>query len=509
MQLEQKGELVRTIVNMSPKEAKRLFLRPKSYFSLELPSYYQFEKVLKRTQEYLSGRDLMNCYHPACHPRIFDDINYSITCNKDGEYAWRRHQIIHPFFYVGIVNLITQPENWQFITDRLKRFRNCHTSCASLPLAPTNRLSKNEQDIFNWSGNFTNETIRRALEYKLMLATDITDCYDSLGLHLIPWALHDRSTLVAQYSDPRLIGNQIVSLIQDMTYGQTCGLPQGSSLMDFFAEIVLNYIDSLVAHQLEGLRSVCILRYRDDYRIFANDTDTARQAMRILVETLGRFNLKINLSKTFLTSDIIRCAFKPDRIAWRTYEPLLFGEDKLSVQKGLLIINEFSKDYPNCGSVRSALSRLYRTEVCEANCHRDDIWQIASIIGDIMYRNPSAWPHCIAILSKYIEIHNNPAIAISIVEHLLEKFNDIPHTHYLEVWLQRLTIKVDPHYHYSHSLCNFLHQPELNLWNSEWLGISTNICDTDIISYEEIINMPSAVPSEEVALFVTSHSSAS
>jgi len=55
-----------------------------------------------------------------------------------------------------------------------------------------------------------------------------------------------------------------------MTYGQTNGIPQGSVLMDFIAEIVLGYTDLELSHKINQLKieDYQIIRYRDDYRIF-------------------------------------------------------------------------------------------------------------------------------------------------------------------------------------------------------------------------------------------------
>jgi hypothetical protein len=53
-------------------------------------------------------------------------------------------------------------------------------------------------------------------------------------------------------------------------YGQTNGIPQGSVLMDFIAEMVLGYIDERLSQCLDKKMDYRIIRYRDDYRIFTN-----------------------------------------------------------------------------------------------------------------------------------------------------------------------------------------------------------------------------------------------
>lgn len=494
---------MRTILNLSYREARRFFFKPRSYLSLDLPSYYNFERLLEFTRAQLSAQPvLQHYYQPFCHPRTNLQINYPLICNKDGQYAWRKHQIIHPFFYTSLTYLLTQRENWLYLTQRLKHFRHPQVRCASLMPAPTNKLNRNEQDIFNWSSNFTDETVRQALSYKYMLTTDLTHCYDSLSTPLLVRALHDENSSY----DPSLLGWKISQALQDLSAGQTSGIPQGSALMDLLAETILGYIDSLVATRLDGLADFFILRYRDDYRIFANDVSTARQAMKILVETLAEFDLKINLSKTQLTPSIVQQAFKSDRLAWKQTERLIFCDDKPSTLKSLLLIHDFGRQYPNCGSIRGALSRLYLREIYEAGCH-DDIWQISSVIADIMYQSPSAWPHCVAILSKYVAAQGLN-YATKIADQIQHKFSDIPHTEHLDLWLQRLTVKADPFRTYRSPLCQIIYDPHVQLWNSAWLtGASSRIRDLDTVDYENLFTLPTAVPPDEVALFTNIHGS--
>jgi hypothetical protein len=55
-----------------------------------------------------------------------------------------------------------------------------------------------------------------------------------------------------------------------MRHGQTNGIPQGSVLMDFIAEMVLGYADTLITKKLKEIKcdkDYQILRYRDDFKI--------------------------------------------------------------------------------------------------------------------------------------------------------------------------------------------------------------------------------------------------
>ena len=73
-----------------------------------------------------------------------------------------------------------------------------------------------------------------------------------------------------------------------MRWGQTNGIPQGSALMDFLAEIVLGYADELLGEKLEeeDIDDYHVIRYRDDYRIFTNSKEDAEAIARYLTVIL-------------------------------------------------------------------------------------------------------------------------------------------------------------------------------------------------------------------------------
>ena len=80
---------------------------------------------------------------------------------------------------------------------------------------------------------------------------DISNCYGSIYTHTIPWALHTKHVAKSNQNNNDLLGNKIDSLIQLMQNGQTNGIPQGSVLMDFIAEIILSYVDKLLDEKLK------------------------------------------------------------------------------------------------------------------------------------------------------------------------------------------------------------------------------------------------------------------
>ena len=85
-----------------------------------------------------------------------------------------------------------------------------------------------------------------------------------------------------------MLGNIIDASIQDAQYKQTNGIPQGSVLMDFVAEIVLGYVDRILGVILkrEGIIDYKILRYRDDYRVFVNNSSEGERILKLLSEIM-------------------------------------------------------------------------------------------------------------------------------------------------------------------------------------------------------------------------------
>ena len=111
-------------------------------------------------------------------------------------------------------------------------------------MIPKKSKSHKAVQIKSWLRHVEKGAIKLAMNFKNVLHTDISGCYGSIYTHSIAWALHDKDHAKAHRSDKELLGNRIDKLIRDTNDGQTNGIPEGSVLMDFIAEIILGYIDS-------------------------------------------------------------------------------------------------------------------------------------------------------------------------------------------------------------------------------------------------------------------------
>ena len=84
-------------------------MKADSYCSVDLPPYFVFDNLIAKVHEQLDGKTLANLSN---HPRDYDDVNYTILNNKDGKYAWRPFQLIHPALYVSLVHYMTEDAHW-------------------------------------------------------------------------------------------------------------------------------------------------------------------------------------------------------------------------------------------------------------------------------------------------------------------------------------------------------------------------------------------------------------
>ena len=241
---------MKQILELNNTDAKKLFLKEESYSNISLPDSFSFQELLDKLDKELTNKNLSDLRTKS--PRESDYVNYKLLSNKDGKFAWRPFQLINPAIYVSLVNTITEINNWNLLITRFENFqKNKKIECHSLPaISETIDKTNKSAQILNWRQMIEQKSISLALDFKYVLHSDIADCYSSIYTHSIPWAIHTKEKSKINRKNS-LLGNAIDNHLQDMSYGQTNGIPQGSVLMDFIAEIVLGYVDLLLTEQLK------------------------------------------------------------------------------------------------------------------------------------------------------------------------------------------------------------------------------------------------------------------
>jgi hypothetical protein len=489
----------RFVLEMTPTQARAFFLKPESYCSVELPAYFQFGTTLSAVAKVLKGKSLADM---SSKPRQHEGVNYSLLSNKDGRYAWRPFQLIHPALYASLVDQITAPDKWAFIGDRFKKFHELKNfTCLSIPVQSLSKRKDKAAQILQWWQGIEQRSIELAMEYEYVFHADITDCYGSIYTHSIVWALHGKPAGKDKRSDKSLIGNVIDWHIQDMRHGQTNGIPQGSALMDFISEMVLGYADVELSEKLKhaGITEYRVLRYRDDYRVFVNNPQAGEAILKALTEVLIGLGLKLNTSKTTGAQSVISSSLKSDKRAW-----LRGRQGDANLQKHLLFIHAHGLDYPNAGSLVIALThylqRLSR-EKRPQNPHA-----LISIAVDIAYSSPRTFPVCAAIVSRLLRALETEADRAQVLATVYGKLSRLPNTGLMEVWLQRIGHFYDFHPDYVENLCKLVTSEKTALWNNDWITSKTL---RDAINPRRVFDkvafkaMKPVVPPSEVEMFAT------
>lgn len=506
---------MKSILELNHTKAKQFFLKEESYFSFELPKYFVFQPLLDEVSKTLDRKKLSDFYgsyvdnsgskQRTAYPADFEDVNYKLLNNKDGKFAYRQFQLIHPALYVSLVHSITDEANWNLIIERFKQFSsNPKIKCYSIPLQSEGVQSDKATSVTNWWNSIEQQSIELALSFEYVLHTDVANCYGSIYTHSVPWAIHTKPVAKSNRDPNGNIGNIIDKHLKDMAFGQTNGIPEGSVIMDFIAEMVLGYADDELGVRIkqenfqgEPIKDYHIIRYRDDYRIFTNNPQVAEHITKLLTEILIDLGLRLNPQKTSVSNNVVRDSIKSDKLFWMTYK-----QGAKSIQEHLLLLHNLSEKFPNSGSLQKALLKFYH-RVKDVKEIKQNIKVLISILVDIMYKSPKTYPITTAILSKLVSLIKEPTQREFILQAVKSKFYKIPNTGHIEIWLQRLTIKFDRSRIYDENLCKKVNDPSVMIWNSDWLNKSMKklISTFQIINEQKILELPEVIDSSEVALF--------
>lgn len=510
----QKGKTL-GLLELDHVQAEEFFIKRESYCGFELPPYFCFEEVLQKVAKVLKGKQLKSYCVSKDSASNYDDVNHVLLTNKDGKYAWRPFTLIHPALYYSLVDLITGEGHWKALNRRFRRFQsNPRIQCLSLPVISLGKKSDKAAQILTWWQEIEQRSIELSLDYAYMAETDITDCYGSVYTHSLAWAVSGKKVAKAnskkQSEDRRdLLGDKVDVLLQGMSYGQTNGIPQGSVLMDFVAEIVLGYADLILGLALNksGIEEYHILRYRDDYRIFTNHPTEAEQILKILSEILHGLGFKLHPAKTTLSNAVIRDSIKPDKLDW-----LETRQFDWNLQKHLLLIHGFIFKHLGSGHsltlLKNFLNRLERASD-KLKKKKKELYSVMPMIGiavDIAILHPRTHPLVTGILSVLLANIENPKETFTRIK---KRLDIVANNGHLQIWLQRISSPGKIEVSYTEPLCHLVECSEdsnhgLDLWNSKWIKsekLRTALKTPKIINKKAVNEMTPVIPSFEVDVF--------
>lgn len=516
----------KSILELNHTEAMDFLLKSDQYHNFELPEYFVFDKVLKFVRERIGDKDLDECAQSS--PEKVDDLNFEMLTNKDGRYAVRPLTLANPYLYYFLVRELCNEVGWDAALDCFAKYKVPNITSCALPIVKEEgeKESFNHSiSILNWWNTFEQQSIELSLQYRYMFVTDITNCYGTINPEAISSAMAFRGTKhqTDKYNDMAVRIRRIVGALQ---CGRNIGIPQGSVAFDFLGEFVLGYSDLLLHERLEKMKQknkdfedYKILRYRDDYRIFSNSKDALVEISYILQQVLESLGLRLNSAKTKISDNIVTDAIKPDKL-WIVRNTAGMREKRTniySVQKHLLYILQFGREFPNAGQIRVLLSDLDKSirrwikkktkeEVvvplaegielcCDANSEDGkkalkenpeakrrtvipempgNIKAMAAIATQIAIENTQAVQHALVIISRMVDTMKVYDDKCAIRNLVADKLAARPNSDYDKIWIQNMTYcqdKADSKHRYSDvRLCRLVMGDKATLWDISWLN---------------------------------------
>ena len=506
---------MKNILDLSSEEALEYFMNSDNYFTYSLPKYISFQPILDYVRLMIDELSYDDSRLTNCHASDYEDVNYKLLDNKDSHYLYRPLTVANPYLYYLTVKLITKEDNWTTIKERFVLYKNEHIEVCSIPLQTIDKKKVTSASILNWWENLEQRTIELSLEYKYMFKTDITNCYPSIYTHAVDWAISGRDVVKRNKHDKCRLGAQLDSFIRGFQYGQTNGIPQGSRLFDLIAELVLGYCDYEFSKKIYNscITNYKILRYRDDYRIFSNSKEDLDKITLLMQDVFSEFNFQMNSSKTIHTEKIVRNAIKNDKLDYFQNLPLYHikkneedAEPDIycpfdSYYKELYYILLFAEKHPNSGIVLTLLSN-FNARIRKKDRINSNVKVMIALIVEITLTCVRAHQISMSIISYLLtNIENNENIE-EIISNIKKRFNHIPNTGVIQIWLQRITYNLDLKKEltlYNEAICNLVAGKDIKLWNFSWLKPNLyfafpyeSICDAEVL--EKIT--PSIEPEE-------------
>ena len=279
---------------------------------------------------------------------------------------------------------------------------------------------------------------------------------------------HGKEAAKANIGKTPLLGDKIDSHVQAGRYGQTNGISQGSVLMDFIAELVLGFVDEQITFELKEKAGFRILRYRDDYRVFANSDEEAEAILKVVSDKLRGVGMRLGLAKTLMTSSVVEGSIKPDKLAGIDLQDL--GETNAStIQKQLLRLHAFGRRFPNSGVLRRLAGDLHE-KIVDQKEPPDDLEVQVAIATDIAVVSPLAFPAIAGILSHLISLAPKDE-KTKLWSKVVSKIRRLPYNGYLEIWLQRVTKpqSVGMTFESDERICQIVNGGTPPLWENSWI----------------------------------------
>ena len=507
----------KNILSLNHEEALDFFMKSEQFHGFELPEYFDFDVVLNHVKKTIGDKPYEECLTDMS-PDNIPDVNLDILLNKDGHYAVRPLILANPFLYYFLAREMCCPSGWEAIQRCFKAYAVPHlTSCALPVIVEKVEEFYKSTTILNWWNTMEQRSIELSLEYRYMFVTDITNCYGSINPQSIEWALLCKNTK-HENNDNISLALNVQKYLRALQHGHNIGIPQGSALFDFVAEIILGYSDLLLSEALqkEKMKGYEIIRYRDDYRVFCDDKDTLERISFILQSVLEGLNFRMNSQKTKISDSIVTDAIKPDKLFYIYNTPVFNkkGTDFDSFEKHLLFILMYGRQYPNSGQLKTLLSDIdkriekwlkpYEVEVelvdlIEGKTVKKkekrqrlltggSVRAMSAVATQIALDNVTVSHYALRVISRMVDSLKDMKEKRDIIDKVYTRLCKQHNSDYNQLWLQNITYTQDKKRKkspYTIRLCKLvMGNMDAPLWNNSWMKPEL----VENIPYDSIVN---------------------
>ena len=456
------------LTKLSNEDAKTFFLQEKNYCTINLPNIITFQPLLDKLQSIdYRVKDANN----------FDNVNCKLNITQFSSSSPQLLQIINPCIYVNLVKKITSKESWDYISDRIIHLQHISIiDCISFPYKKDSRRGVGQPSkILSLEEELNILTIKQSIEYPYATDLQITDCYGNLYTHSIAWALNGYkkskiSKTQIKNKEEKLLGDQIAGLIQQSTYGQTNGIPQGSLLMDFIVELVLAYADACISlaikcfnnHNPQNIiKDFHIIRNRGQYRVLAKTHFDVERICHIISSSVSGLNFQTNLDKIVISDKIISDTLLTELVK-ATDTPKI----NHSIYVNALLLHKQSIQFPNSLILRNSIinfEEIVEENVCLLNESELEITIL--ILIDIAYHNLSIIDKIMPLLRKLMSLVSFSSKNDYYRTLVMKKFDAMPNFEYIQIWVQYSLNRAQD---FQSRLFQILSTNTNCIWNMEW-----------------------------------------
>ena len=369
-----------------------------------------------------------------------------------GEVGWRRFAVLHPYAFWHVVTSITDSYAWTRIQQLLSE--ESRVASYTLPTFRVDNLSTTQgMSISAWLRFAEGDLVADSARFSFLGKTDIQNFYPSVYTHSLAWAVDGREPIKLNkrnYLD--FVGNRIDRLFQALHGGQTNGIPVGSMVSDLVSELLLVAVDKAVSSDLatsNPVPRVLVSRFRDDYRILAEDQHTARNVINSISKALHEgFNLHLNDSKTVVDNDVLSAAFRPWKVAEKNSIPIRRVSEQAEVLRGdvlrdaLLETYQLQRRYKEGRVGITVLSSIYQNierNRPQIKISAGDLRTCIAILRMMMHVREELAPHIAILADKLFDGFGENTVR-PLIEAMIEEEGGVAGNDFMEIWLYRLTM---------------------------------------------------------------------